>query len=73
MALSTPRARPLVSARVPKRLLLIGAGFSRNWGGWLASEVHDHLIGSRAVRENPAVRTALMETQKSGGFEAALL
>ena len=25
-------------------LLLIGAGFSRNWGGWLATEAFEHLL-----------------------------
>ena len=25
-------------------LLLTGAGFSRNWGGWLSSEVYDYLL-----------------------------
>jgi hypothetical protein len=26
-------------------ILLTGAGFSRNWGGWLAAEVFEYLIG----------------------------
>ena len=26
-------------------ILLTGAGFSRNWGGWLASEAFEYLIG----------------------------
>lgn len=30
------------------RVLLLGAGFSRNWGGWLASEVMGELCGRLA-------------------------
>jgi len=26
-------------------ILLTGAGFSRNWGGWLADEAFEYLIG----------------------------
>ena len=31
------------------KLLLLGAGFSRNWGGWLATEVFEYLLGTKAV------------------------
>jgi hypothetical protein len=27
-------------------VVLLGAGFSRNWGGWLASEAFEYLLGS---------------------------
>ena len=27
-------------------ILRTGAGFSRNWGGWLASETFEYLLGS---------------------------
>lgn len=30
-------------------VLLIGAGSSRNWGGWLASETFDYLLGCPQV------------------------
>jgi hypothetical protein len=33
-----------------KFVLLVGAGFSRNWGGWLASEVNGHLPTSISTR-----------------------
>lgn len=36
-------------------VLLLGAGFSRNWGGWLASEVIGELCG-RLVNEPDVVR-----------------
>jgi hypothetical protein len=47
------------------RYLLIGAGFSRNWGGWLASDVTQNL--SWQLRERPAVGERLGRL----GFEAA--
>lgn len=55
------------------RLLLLGAGFSRNWGGWLASEVFEWLLGHPAIRKSRELRELLWKTQISGGgFEAAL-
>ncbi len=53
-------------------LLLIGAGFSRNWGGWLATEAFEHLLGSLEVARDPALRRLLWKHQERGGFEAAL-
>lgn len=47
------------------RFLLLDAGFSKNWGGWLASEVADDLIWR--LRENPVVLEILMRN----GFEEA--
>jgi hypothetical protein len=29
--------------------LLTGAGFSRNWGGWLANEAFEHLLGAPEI------------------------
>jgi hypothetical protein len=52
--------------------LLLGAGFSRNWGGWLASEVFDYLLGSPEILDNPHLRRALWKTKDSGGFEQTL-
>jgi hypothetical protein len=50
---------------------LTGAGFSRNWGGWLANEAFEYLIGSPEIDDN--IRH-LLWTHKSrrGGFEEAL-
>jgi hypothetical protein len=55
-----------------KSIALLGAGFSRNWGGWLADEAFGHLIGSPEAQADAAVRTALLRRKDSGGFEAAL-
>lgn len=53
--------------------LLIGAGFSRNWGGWLASEVFEYLLGSPEVVRDANLRLLLWKHQEQGGgFEAAL-
>lgn len=53
-------------------LLLIGAGFSRNWGGWLATEAFEHFLGSPEVVRDPRLRRLLWKHQEQGGFEAAL-
>lgn len=55
-----------------EHLLLIGAGFSRNWGGWLATEAFEHLLGSPEVAKDESLRQLLWRHQGSGGFEAAL-
>ncbi len=33
-------------------ILLLGAGFSRNWGGWPASEAFEYLLGCPQVDED---------------------
>ena len=53
-----------------KFYLLLGAGFSRNWGGWLASEVEEYLLSLPAL--GPVVRSQLLECRARGGFEKAL-
>ena len=51
--------------------LLIGAGFSRNWGGWLANEVFEYLLGAPEVDDR--LRTILWDAKLRGeGFESAL-
>lgn len=55
-----------------KWYLLTGAGFSRNWGGWLASEAFEFLLGDPAVVANAELRALLWRHQPTGGFEAAL-
>jgi hypothetical protein len=52
--------------------LLLGAGFSRNWGGWLAAEVFEYLLGRPEVVGNAPLRRMLWEAQSNGGFEYAL-
>jgi hypothetical protein len=54
-------------------LLLLGAGFSRNWGGWLAQEAFEYLLGCNEVISDGNLRELLWKHQESGGgFEAAL-
>ncbi len=54
-------------------LLLLGAGFSRNWGGWLASEAFEYLLGCREVIGDAQLRELLWKHQEYGdGFEGAL-
>ena len=50
-------------------LLLIGAGFSRNWGGWLASEAFEYLLGAKGIDDNGR---QLLWKHKGAGFEKAL-
>ena len=52
-----------------KRVLLVGAGFAKNWGGMLASEVHKSLFSHPSVQERPATRKLLLEETS---FEVAL-
>ena len=53
-------------------ILLLGAGFSQNWGGLLANEVFESLIGLPEIREDEYLKTLLWNSQKNGGFEYAL-
>jgi hypothetical protein len=51
--------------------LLTGAGFSRNWGGWLASETFEYLLGSSELDDD--LRGLLWKSKEAGGgFEDAL-
>lgn len=52
-----------------RRTILTGAGWTRNWGGRLAAELWQDLIGHRAVQRNPRLRELLLE---ECSFEAAL-
>jgi len=51
-------------------VLLLGAGFTRNWGGWLASEAFEYLLGSPELDDG--LRDLLWKHKDRGGFEAAL-
>jgi len=53
-------------------ILLLGAGFSRNWGGWLASEAFEYLVGCPEISSNPHLLDLLWRYQPTGGFENAL-
>jgi hypothetical protein len=48
-------------------ILLTGAGFSYNWGGWLSSEAFEYLLGCPEI--TPQIRAALWATQN---FEQTL-
>ena len=52
-----------------KRVLLTGAGFSRNWGGRLAREMWEEIFSHPAVQLRPALRMLLVRTPL---FEDAL-
>lgn len=52
-------------------ILLTGAGFSRNWGGWLASEAFEYLLGCTEIDRE--TRTLLWRSKENGGgFEDTL-
>lgn len=56
-----------------QRLLLLGAGFSRNWGGWLASEIFDKLLAEPQIQSNAQLRDLLIKHNRAGdGYEGAL-
>jgi hypothetical protein len=49
-------------------ILLTGAGFSRNWGGWLADESFEYLLGVDGL--HPRVRRMLWDhKERRTGFE----
>jgi len=50
-------------------VLLLGAGFSRNWGGWLATEVFEYLLGCPEIANDPNLRALLWRRQPVDGFE----
>lgn len=51
--------------------LLTGAGFSRNWGGWLANEAFEYLLGCEEI--DNLLRHKLWQSKTSGnGFEDTL-
>ena len=52
-------------------ILLTGAGFSRNWGGWLTDEVFEYLLGCPEINQD--IQTALWRSKNSKlGFENTL-
>jgi len=46
-------------------ILLTGAGFSRNWGCWLADEVFEYLLADKQL--TPQMRRQLWSDKNSGG------
>jgi hypothetical protein len=55
-----------------RHILLLGAGFSRNWGGFLASEVFDYLFGCAEVLGDTTLKQLLWDFRLKGGFESTL-
>jgi hypothetical protein len=52
-------------------ILLTGAGFTRNWGGWLANEAFEYVLGRREVSNE--LRRYLWKDKLDGqGFEDTL-
>jgi hypothetical protein len=62
---------PNPERRMPN-YLLTGAGFSANWGGWIASEAFEYLLGCPEIMSDQPLRDLLWKYQASGGFEDAL-
>ena len=64
------RGRAQANLKMP-HYLLTGAGFSRNWGGWLANEAFEYLLGAPEIDDY--LRSILWEAKLRGeGFEGAL-
>jgi hypothetical protein len=61
-----------VTGIVVNRVLLLGAGFSRNWGGPLASEMFDNLLQQPEIRADQHLLQVLWQHKDAGGFENAL-
>lgn len=55
-----------------KYVLLLGAGFSHNWGGWLASEAFEYLLGCPEIQEDQTLKDLMWKHQDTGGFEGAI-
>ena len=60
---------PFDARQFNKRVLLTGAGFSRNWGGRLPKEVWQEIFSDPDVQKRPSLRTLLIQTPM---FEDAL-
>ncbi|MGA8757316.1 MAG: SIR2 family protein [Stellaceae bacterium] len=55
-----------------KHVLLLGAGFSANWGGPLASDVFDWLLQRPEVSGDAYLKQMLWNDRNAGGFENTL-
>jgi len=54
-----------------KHILLLGAGFSQNWGGWVSKEVFEYLLEKKEIHDNPRLLSLLWSNQEHG-FESML-
>ncbi len=55
-----------------KHFLLLGAGFSKNWGGWLSHEVSGYLKGCPEIKTDNYLKGLLQKHERNGNFETAL-
>jgi SIR2-like domain len=71
---------PVIDGSFSKRVLLVGAGFSSNWGGFLAREVSGRILSHAAVQARPALGQLILhepsfedalEKSRDSPFEAA--
>lgn len=53
-------------------ILLLGAGFTKNWNGPLARDVFNWLLSAPEVQADGELKQLLFQHQTSGGFENAL-
>src|SRR5260370_2533259 len=53
-------------------ILLLGAGFSSNWGGPLASDVFDWLLQRPEISGDAYLKQMLWNDRNAGGFENTL-
>jgi hypothetical protein len=51
--------------------ILTGAGFSKNWGGWLSNELWSYLFGHTDIQKSDELRELLWKNRQQG-FENAL-
>lgn len=58
--------------REANTLLLLGAGFSKNWDGWLAREVTDRLLDCPEIVASKYLQSLLLDPKDGGSFEIAL-
>jgi hypothetical protein len=56
------------------RILLTGAGFSQNWGGWLTDEITNQLLSKINQAPDPAIAEAYLNgiAANGGNYEAIL-
>jgi hypothetical protein len=69
--MATQRDDALGDSNMPPHILLTGAGFSHNWGGYLTKEAFDYLLG--VTEHDEDLRRVLWADQAKGwGFETTL-
>jgi hypothetical protein len=52
--------------------ILLGAGFSHNWGWWAAKEVFNYLSGLPEIRKHERLVELLWQRKSGDGFEDAI-